>query len=195
MSTAPETTAPAEPAVEGPRQRILVAAHALFYRDGIRATGIDRVIAEARVTKVTFYRQFRSKTDLVHAYLDYRHGLWMDWLHAALARQRAAGAAGPDALLGAFAEWWGDPAYRGCAFINAAVEVGGSDAAVLDTVRRHKAEMSAAFEPLLPDGADRAGRAAALSLAVDGAIVQAQSGVPLAVLQPLLRRLVAPLFA
>ena len=56
-----------------PRERILRTAHDLFYRDGIRATGIDRVIAESGVAKVTFYRQFPSKDDLVLAYLDFRH--------------------------------------------------------------------------------------------------------------------------
>jgi len=47
------------------RERILLTAHELFYRDGIRATGIDRVIAESGVTKVTFYRHFPSKNDLI----------------------------------------------------------------------------------------------------------------------------------
>lgn len=185
----------ADPAAEAPRQRILVAAHDLFYRDGIRATGIDRVIERARVTKVTFYRQFPSKAALVHAYLGHRHARWMGWLQAALARHREAGEAPVDVLLGSFAEWWGDPAYRGCAFINAAVELGGSDAALLALVRRHKAEMAATFEPLLPPGPSRAALAASLALAIDGAIVQAQSGVPLEALLPALRRLVAPLLA
>ena len=49
------------------RQRILLTAHDLFYRDGVRATGIDRVIAESGVTKVTFYRHFPSKKALLNA--------------------------------------------------------------------------------------------------------------------------------
>jgi AcrR family transcriptional regulator len=55
------------------RDRILRTAHDLFYADGLRATGIDRVIAEAGVTKVTFYRHFPSKNDLILAYLNLRH--------------------------------------------------------------------------------------------------------------------------
>ncbi len=70
------------------RDRILQTAHDLFYRDGIRATGIDRIIAEAQVTKVTFYRHFPSKNALVGAYLDYRHALWMGWFADALHRHR-----------------------------------------------------------------------------------------------------------
>src|SRR3954470_24343514 len=71
------------------RERILVTSHDLFYRAGIRATGIDRVIAASGVTKVTFYRHFPSKDDLVRAFLDHRHGLWMAWFVDALGRGRA----------------------------------------------------------------------------------------------------------
>ena len=72
------------------RERILLAAHELFYRDGLRATGVDRVIAAAGVTKVTFYRHFPAKDELIRAFLAYRHERWMDWFQAALARHQAA---------------------------------------------------------------------------------------------------------
>ena len=73
------------------RERILLTAHDLFYSDGVRATGIDKVIAEARVTKVTFYRHFPSKNDLIRAYLDYRHERWMSWFKDALNRHGGGG--------------------------------------------------------------------------------------------------------
>jgi AcrR family transcriptional regulator len=57
-------------ATPGARERILFAAHELFYREGIRATGIDRVIAESGVAKLSFYRHYPSKNDLVLAFLD-----------------------------------------------------------------------------------------------------------------------------
>jgi len=60
-----------------PRERILVAAHALFYGEGIRATGVDKIIERSSVSKVTFYRQYASKDDLIRAYLDYRHKKWI----------------------------------------------------------------------------------------------------------------------
>ena len=87
-STPPE--APKPPA----RERILLAAHDLFYLDGIRATGIDRVIAESGVTKVTFYRHFPSKNDLICEFLEYRHRRWMAWFTDAL--QRHGGEDGPN---------------------------------------------------------------------------------------------------
>ena len=71
------------------RERVLATALALFYRDGIRATGIDRVIAEAGVTKVTFYRHFPSKDALVVAFLESRQERWMAWFRDALARHAA----------------------------------------------------------------------------------------------------------
>ena len=78
------------------RERILVTAHALFYRDGIRATGVDRLIAESGVAKLTFYRHFPSKDDLVRAFLDYRHERWMAWLVDALGRHGARPGGGRD---------------------------------------------------------------------------------------------------
>ncbi|MDO8778215.1 MAG: TetR/AcrR family transcriptional regulator [Burkholderiaceae bacterium] len=178
-----------------PRERILVAAHELFYRNGIRATGIDRVIESSRVTKVTFYRHYPSKNDLVRAYLEYRHERWIAWLTASLGYYIASGASAADALLSTFEDWWLRPDYRGCAFINAAAELGSSDPWVLDIVRRHKAEMATVFEQLLLAGPDRAGRAHALALVVDGAIVHAQMGLPVAALLEVTKLVVEPLLA
>ena len=82
------------------RDRILGTAHDLFYRDGIRATGIDRLIAESGVTKVTFYRHFPSKNDLVRAFLDLRHARWMAWFVDALGRRGADTPAAPPTTTG-----------------------------------------------------------------------------------------------
>jgi len=176
--TPQDTTVPA-------RERILHAAHELFYRDGIRATGIDRVIAESGVTKVTFYRHFPSKNDLIRAYLEYRHERWMAWFKAALQRN-GADRTGPSALMPALAEWFADGGYRGCAFINAAVELGGSQPDILDIARQHKRDMTDAIETRLPPTPDRPRIAEAIAMAVDGAIVQAQrEGAPGAALENL----------
>src|ERR1700759_4123148 len=105
-----------------PDARILHTAHDLFYRDGIRATGVDRVIAESGVAKKTFYRYFPSKDDLIVAFLDFRHDNWMTWFRDALARHGGT----LSALVPALAEWFGSEAYRGCAFINSVVEVGAA---------------------------------------------------------------------
>lgn len=165
------------------RNRILETAHDLFYRDGVRATGIDRLIAEAGVTKVTFYRHFPSKDDLVLAFLDYRHERWMGWFCAALARhregqredERRADPLAPLAL--ALAEWFENPDFRGCAFINSVAEMGGALPRAVEIAARHKDDMTKAIAALLPrDMENRAIAAQAAGLAADGAIIRAQTG-------------------
>jgi len=163
------------------RERILLTAHDLFYADGIRATGIDRVIAASGVTKVTFYRHFPSKDDLVRAFLDHRHARWMAWFVDALGRRGAherAGDAGALLLLAdVMAEWFADPAFRGCAFINAVAEVGGSVEGAAQRAREHKREMVEVIASLLPAALPaRMALAQAAALGVDGAIVNAQMG-------------------
>ena len=161
------------------RDRLLQTAHALFYRDGIRATGIDRVIAESGVTKVTFYRHFPSKNDLVCAYLEYRHTHWIAWFAAALSRhggasdepcQRLA------ALTATLAEWLGRDDYRGCAFINSVGELGDTVPEVVEIARRHKRDVTDLLATLLPPTPERQQDAQTLTLVVDGAIVRMQMG-------------------
>ena len=165
------------------RERILHKAHDLFYADGIRATGIDRVIAASGVTKVTFYRHFPSKDDLVREFLDHRHARWMAWFVDALGRRGAhERAGGAEALLlqpEVMAEWFSDPVFRGCAFINSVAEVGGSVQGAAERAREHKREMVEVIAGLLPAGAaSRMALAQAAALGVDGAIVKAQMDGP-----------------
>ncbi|HYA72096.1 MAG TPA: TetR/AcrR family transcriptional regulator [Roseiarcus sp.] len=152
------------------RERILLTAHDLFYRDGVRATGIDRVIAESGVAKVTFYRHFPSKNDLIREYLQRRHQSWMAWFVDAL--QRRGGSA--TAIVPALAEWFSDAHFRGCAFINGVGELGGAMPEVTAITQRHKQEMTAVIAKLLKPSRRRAKDAQSIALAIDGAIIRAQ---------------------
>ena len=120
------------------RQRILDTAFVLFYARGIRAVGIDLIIAESGVAKATFYKYFPAKDDLVVAYLDKVDAIWTGQLKA------AAEAAGPEPahqLIGMFdalSSACRREGYRGCAFINAAAE-SQPGTAVHDRTVRHKA--------------------------------------------------------
>ncbi|GAB2817288.1 TetR/AcrR family transcriptional regulator [Comamonas piscis] len=160
-----------------PRERILVAAHALFYQEGIRATGVDKIIDQASVSKVTFYRQYPSKDELIRAYLDYRHGLWMSWFETSLTQALHAGAPAAQALSTTLRAWFSRADFRGCAFLNAAAELGSSDPEILKVVRQHKQEMAAVLDSLMASDGVPVGPA--LSLLIDGAIVHAQMGQPL----------------
>lgn len=153
-----------------PRERILLTAYELFYREGIRATGIDRVIAEASVTKATFYRHFPSKNDLIRDFLEYRHQQWMVWFIDALQRHGN----NIRALSPVLAEWFSDENFRGCAFINSVGELGGIMPEVVEISRRHKQEMTAIIAGLLSPSIKQKQDAQAVSLAVDGAIIRAQ---------------------
>lgn len=155
------------------RERILLTAHDLFYRDGVRATGIDKVIAEAKVTKVTFYRHFPSKNDLICAYLEYRHDLWMAWFEDAISRYSTE-YQGLMVLVPVLKEWFDKPIYRGCAFINSVSELGGVLPNVIEISSRHKRDMMLTIAKLLPDTERREELANAAAIAVDGAIVKAQ---------------------
>jgi AcrR family transcriptional regulator len=154
--------------------RILVTAHDLFYREGIRATGIDRLIAESGVAKKTFYRYYPTKNELVLRFLDYRHANWIEWFDDAL--QRYGGT--PFSIVPALAEWFSSETYRGCAFINTVVELGNTFPEAVDIARRHKADMRVSIRKLMSPEPTFDPLALALAITVDGAIVQVQFGAP-----------------
>ena len=135
------TTAAAE-RTSAARQRILDTAFRLFYARGIRAVGVDLIIAESGVAKATFYKHFPAKDDLVVAYLDKVDVIWTGQLTSAA---EAAGPAPADQLVGMFdalASACRREGYRGCAFINAAAE-SQPGTAVHDRTVAHKAAVRA----------------------------------------------------
>jgi AcrR family transcriptional regulator len=105
------------------RQRILATAGELFYRDGIRAVGIDMVLAESGVAKASLYRVFPSKDALIAAFVTERDQIfWARWdaLAAQFASDDPRGFL--KALLLGMAERIGKPDFRGCPFLNVATE-------------------------------------------------------------------------
>ncbi len=157
-----------------PRQRILLTAHDLFYREGVRATGIDRIISESGVAKVTFYRHFPSKNELIEAFLAYRHDQWLSWFSQSLELHVERLGDVMLALAPCLEEWFSDPHYRGCAFINTAVELADMLPESLTIARRHKAQMAEVIARHLPASPERQQRAEMLAMLIDGAIVKVQ---------------------
>ncbi len=158
------------PAVSA-RQRILDVAYRLFYARGIRAVGVDLLVAESGVAKATFYKHFPTKDALVLAYLDRVDDDWTGQLHSAAA---AAGDAPADQLVGLFdalTTACGRDGYRGCGFINAAAETQPGTPAH-DRIVAHKQAVLAWITEL----ATRAGvrspgeLARALTLLLDGGL-------------------------
>ena len=153
------------------RQRILDTASRLFYACGLRAVGVDRIIAESGVAKATFYKHFPAKDDLVVAYLDRVDTIWSDQLHAAA---EAAGPEPTDRLVGLF-DALGSACrrdgYRGCAFLNAAAEAAPATP-VHDRTVAHKREVLTWVRHLAAEAGaeDPDGLARSLTLLLDGGL-------------------------
>src|SRR5262245_66155474 len=103
-----------------PRERLLQTAGELFYEHGFQAVGIDRILAESGVAKMTLYRHFASKDELIAAYLEKADGEFWAWAEAAMSetstpRERLI------ALLDALARHAVSPAGLGCPFQGAAL--------------------------------------------------------------------------
>ena len=110
-----------------PRERLLAAAGELFYRRGIHAVGIDEVIAAAGVAKMSLYRHFASKDELIAAYLEECDaGYWRRW-DDIVARHPGAPRQQLRALFAWLAHHATKPDWRGCPFINAATEFPAPD--------------------------------------------------------------------
>jgi AcrR family transcriptional regulator len=105
------------------RERILRTAYDLFSRHGVQAVGIDRIIDEAGVAKMTLYRHFRSKDDLAIAVLDLHERVWTwEWFEREIQRR---GSTPTERLLAAFDvfdDWFHDADYGGCLFTNSLLE-------------------------------------------------------------------------
>ncbi|MFI6869601.1 TetR/AcrR family transcriptional regulator [Nocardia sp. NPDC050406] len=100
------------------RERLLETATRLFYAEGIHTVGIDRIIAEAGIAKATFYRHFKTKDDLVVAYLTREYARQREVLDAV----SGSGIDSVTAIFERLGELSCGPGFRGCPFLNAAIE-------------------------------------------------------------------------
>jgi AcrR family transcriptional regulator len=118
-AAASKTTHPAV----GARQRILHAAYELFSQRGIRAVGIDTIIARSGVAKMSLYKHFKSKEELVLAFLRQRESLWThQWLEAEIMATGETPTGRLLAIFDVFNEWFQKPDFEGCSFINILLE-------------------------------------------------------------------------
>lgn len=157
------------------RERLLQTADRLFYAEGIHAVGIDRILAEAQVAKASLYGHFSGKDGLIEAYLDGRSGGWRAYVEQELPGRSEDPGERVLAVFDLLGEWFAEPGYRGCPFINAAAEcgTGGPVAAVL---RHHRAWVRELFRSLLEETGNPSANSVAqqLTLLYDGAMVGAQ---------------------
>lgn len=157
-----------DPTLTPAGERLLDAASELFYRRGIRAVGVDLVAESAGTTKKTLYDRFGSKDELVALYLRRRARRWQTFLADRLA---ASGSERGLAVFDALAAWLRDQD-RGCAFVNAYAEVGGSGHPAEAVIRAEKEWMRGLFVELAGDE----GAGAELYLLYEGATVSHTAG-------------------
>lgn len=156
------------------RERILDTADRLFYQAGIHAVGVDLIVAESGVAKTTLYSHFRTKDQLVAAYLQWRCERWRERLGDAVDAGDAPAAERILRVFDVLGEWFAEPGFRGCPFTNAMAEFTADHPAAAVT-----AEHRSGLRALLRRLSDEAGSAAPdvtadrLMLLYDAAIVTA----------------------
>ena len=118
-------------ATVGARERIVDTAYALFSQHGVRAVGVDRIVAESGVAKMSLYRHFPSKDELVLSFLQEREQRWTnDWLTAEVERRATSPAERMLAIFDVFGEWFQVADFEGCSFINVLLEFDDRGSAV-----------------------------------------------------------------
>ncbi|WP_293387909.1 TetR/AcrR family transcriptional regulator [Nevskia sp.] len=140
LSTGSDTSAAAVPKVRV-RDRILDTARGLFYRYGLRAVGVEAIASEAGTNKMSFYRCFPSKDELIAEYLrEQGRGYW-DWWDAAIAPHAGDARRQLEALFDNYMTLTCKDGSRGCSFGNAVVELPEGDHPGRRVIEQHKAEM------------------------------------------------------
>ena len=161
------------------RERILASAYALFSRRGIRAVGIDEVIADASVAKATLYRHFASKDELVLAFMQRREQLWTrEWVEAEARNRGETAEEQLLAIFDLFDEWFRRDDFEGCSFINVLLELNGEDGEVRTASADHLASIREILRTLAEEGGFREPEAFAHSwhILMKGSIVAAGEG-------------------
>jgi AcrR family transcriptional regulator len=157
-------------------EKILATAGALFARDGVRAVGVDTIIAESGVAKMSLYRNFPSKDALVAAWLEERdRAFWRRWDAAEASTDDAR--ARLEAILDMVAARVVDLAWQGCPFLNTHVAFPGEPLPSVAVILAHKQQVHDRLTALAESAGARAPSTLAdqLQMLIDGAYVIAQS--------------------
>ena len=173
---ASEASAGARPSA---RERILDTAYELFSRHGTRAVGVDRIIAECGIAKMTLYRNFPSKDNLILAFLERRDELWTRaWLQAEAQRGGSTPAERLLAIFDTFEGWFAQADFEGCSFINVMLEVVEPESPVRQATVRHLADIRTFVSDLAEEAGiqDTDGFARQWHILMKGSIVSAAEG-------------------
>lgn len=165
------------PAPSPKRDRLMATASRLFYRDGYRAVGIDTVLAEAEVAKMTLYNHFASKEDLILAVLAQRSSSFLAALDAAIDEAGRSPQRRLNAVFDRLKTLFASDEFKGCAFIRALSEYPDPDHPIHQAAWAHKRAVNARLRTIADQAEARnpAAVADAISLVIDGTIVAAHA--------------------
>lgn len=157
------------------RDHLVDTALSLFNRDGYHAVGIDRVLAEAGVAKMTLYNHFKSKDDLILAVLRRRDEQFRHWFMRSVEKRASDPRGRLFAAFDAVGEWFASDDFSGCMFINAAAEYAEHDDPIHKIAADHKQMVRSYLKQAAEDaGADDPPELASeLMMLVEGATVMA----------------------
>jgi AcrR family transcriptional regulator len=161
------------------RERLVTAAYELFARQGVQAVGIDAIIERSGVARQTLYRHFGSKQELVLAFLERREEVWTyGWLAAEVHRRERDPRRRLLAIFDVFDEWFRDPAFEGCSFINVMLEYPAPDHPLHQAAASYLARIRGVLKELASDAgiADPGGFARQWHILMKGSIVAAGEG-------------------
>lgn len=132
------------------RDRIMETASALFYKQGYNSTGINQIIAEAKVAKGSFYYNFNSKEEVCIAYLNARHDYWFGKFKHHVSSKKPSQ---PAILAGFdFLKLMNEQEnFRGCSFINILSEISSDNTTILKVIQEHKSDLRLYIKELLED--------------------------------------------
>ena len=169
------------PSRDSGRERVLETAYRLFSKHGTRAVGVDRIIAESGVAKMTLYRNFASKDDLILAFLELREQRWTrGWLQDTVQGRAATPAERLLAIFDVFGEWFAREDFEGCSFINVMLEVADPDHPVHQASVKHLTAIRAYVADLAEQAGVPADQADAFArqwhILMKGSIVAAAEG-------------------
>jgi AcrR family transcriptional regulator len=141
---------------ESGRERLGRAAYELFSREGTRSVGVDAVIARAGTAKMTLYRNFPSKDDLIIDFLRRREQLWTrQWLEAESQRRGDTPREQLLAIFDVFSEWFSQPDFEGCSFLTTMIEINDRDDPVHQAAVVHLANIRSYIERLAAEAGIR----------------------------------------